>query len=125
MPLDRRAMGRDHFACGNLHALTVEAGTMHLELATVRALHRRRLRPALSRLRIAAREFIRGREQARIKCPVMSTARREAIAWIVCAVFVLGTMYAACASGKLSTTNFMPQMVQAKSHSLRSASRRL
>jgi hypothetical protein len=37
-------MRRDHFAFGNLHALTGEPGTVHLELAAVGALHRRRFK---------------------------------------------------------------------------------
>lgn len=72
MPLDRRAMGRDHFAFGYLHALAVERH--HLELAALGPLDEG----------TNSNGVIRGeREQPRIKRPVMSTAQREAVARIV------------------------------------------
>jgi hypothetical protein len=37
-------MRRDDFTSGNLHALTGEPGTVHLELAIVCALHHRRFK---------------------------------------------------------------------------------
>ena len=39
MPLQRGAMRREDFPPGDLHALAVQPGTVHLELAAVRALH--------------------------------------------------------------------------------------